>query len=326
MSSVPYSRYLIGPVPWYSFLIVTGVVLAIILACREERRSGLPRDTVIDLALWLLPFGIIGARIYYVIFSWDSFRNDLLSVFRIWEGGIAIYGGIIAGVIVLLVFCRVRKLRPLPLCDVIVPGLALAQCIGRWGNWFNMEAYGFTVTNPDLCFFPLAVQIPDDGYAWHLATFFYESVWDLLIFLFLVLARRKHFRQSGDAFFSYLFLYGAGRLVIEEMRTDSLYAGTSVRISQVFSVILCIFVLLRYARILSRSGRSAFLCYAAVPLAAAVSVFVLLYTVTGTFLSSLPAARIIAVLSACAALMLLVFLAVFLSVSKEEVRHADNLD
>lgn len=326
MSSVPYSRYLIGPVPWYSFLIVTGVVLAIILACREERRAGLPRDTVIDLALWLLPFGVVGARIYYVIFSWDSFRDDFLSVFRIWEGGLAIYGGIIASAIVLLVFCRIRKLRPLPLFDIIVPGLALAQCIGRWGNWFNTEAYGFTVTDPRLCFFPLAVQIPGDGYAWHLATFFYESVWDFLVFLFLIIARRKRFRRSGDAFFSYLFLYGAGRLVIEEMRTDSLYAGSSVRVSQLVSVILCLFVLLRYARILYRSGHSRFLCLTAVPLAAAVSVFVLIYTLSGAFFSSLPVSRVIPVLSACSMLMILVFLAVFLSVPEKEVRHADNKD
>ena len=324
MSSIPYSRYLAGPVPWYSFLIVTGVVLAIVLACREERRAGLPRDTVIDLALWILPFGIIGARIYYVVFSWNSFRNDLLSVFRIWEGGIAIYGGIIAGVIVLLVFCRVRKIRALPVCDVIVPGLALAQCIGRWGNWFNMEAYGFAVTDPGFCFFPLAVQIPEDGYAWHLAAFFYESVWDFLIFLYLVIARRKLFSKSGDAFFSYLFLYGAGRFVIEELRTDSLYAGSSVRVSQVISVILCLFVLLRYARNLYRSRRSAVLCYIAVPLAAAASAFVLAYTLSGAFLSSLPAYRIIAWLSACALLMILVFFLVFFSVRFGEVRHADD--
>ena len=326
MSSIPYSRYLVGPVPWYSFLIVAGVVLAIVLACRGERRTALPRDTVIDLALWLLPFGIAGARIYYVIFSWNSFRDDFLSVFRIWEGGLAIYGGIIAGVIVLLVFCRVRKLRPLPLCDIIVPSLALAQCIGRWGNWFNMEAYGFTVTDPRLCFFPFAVQIPADGYAWHLATFFYESLWDFLVFLYLVIARRKLFRRDGDAFFSYLFLYGAGRLVIEQMRTDSLYAGSSVRVSQVLSVILCLFVLLRYARILYRYGRSAVLCFTAVPLAAAVSVFVLLYTLTGAFLSTLPASKVIPILAACALLTILIFFTVFLCVSREEVRHADDKD
>ena len=180
MSSIPYSRYLIGPIPWYSFLIVTGVLIAVFLACREERRTSLPKDTVIDLALWLLPGGIIGARIYYVLFSWDSFRDDLLSVFRIWEGGIAIYGGIIGGLVVLLLFCRARRLPPLQLCDIIVPGLAIAQCIGRWGNWFNIEAYGLTVTRPGLCFFPFAVQVPADGFSWHLATFFYESLWDLM--------------------------------------------------------------------------------------------------------------------------------------------------
>ena len=240
MSSIPYSRYIVGPVPWYSFLIVAGVVLAIVLACRGVRRTALPRDTVIDLALWLLPFGIAGARIYYVIFSWNSFQDDFLSVFRIWEGGLAIYGGIIAGVIVLLVFCRVRKLQPLLLCDIIVPGLALAQCIGRWGTGFNMEAYGFTVKDPRLCFFPFAVQIPADGYTWHLAAFFYESLWDFLVFLYLVIARRKLFLRDGDAFFSYLFLYGAGRLVIEQMRTDSLYLGPEewgIRVSQVIGIV-----------------------------------------------------------------------------------------
>ena len=118
MLSVPYSRYLIYPIPWDSFLIVLGVVLAVLIACREEKRAGLKKDTVIDLALWLLPGGIIGARIYYVVFSWNQFRDDFLSVFRIWEGGLAIYGAIISGLIVLLVFCRHRGLSPLLLCDL----------------------------------------------------------------------------------------------------------------------------------------------------------------------------------------------------------------
>ena len=101
MFSVPASRYILYPIPWYSFLIVLGVVLAVFLACREERRLGLKKDTVIDLVLWLLPAGILGARIYYVIFSWDQFSGDLLSVLRVWEGGLAIYGGVIAGLIFL---------------------------------------------------------------------------------------------------------------------------------------------------------------------------------------------------------------------------------
>ena len=146
MPSVPYSRYLIYPVTWYSFLIVVGASLALFLSCREEKHARLPRDTVLDLALWLIPGGIIGARVYYVVFSFHQFQNDLFSVFRVWEGGLAIYGGIIAGLLVLFIFCRRRNISFLLLCDIIVPGLALAQAIGRWGNWFNMEAYGLPVS------------------------------------------------------------------------------------------------------------------------------------------------------------------------------------
>ena len=112
MFSVPSSRYIFYPIPWYSFLIVLGAFIAILLASRQERKLGLKKDTILDLSLSLLPAGIIGARIYYVIFSWPQFRHDFWSVFRIWEGGLAIYGGIIAGLITLLLFCRIRKLPP----------------------------------------------------------------------------------------------------------------------------------------------------------------------------------------------------------------------
>ena len=204
--SVPYSRYVFGSLPWYSFLIVLGVVFAVILAIREEKRLGLPKDTIVDLALWVIPFGIVGARIYYVLFSWDAFKDDLVSILRVWEGGIAIYGAVIAGLLVVLVFCRSRKLSVLTVCDAVVPGLALAQSIGRWGNYFNMEAYGLPLSNPSLCFFPLAVQIPSaNGMSWHMASFFYESLLDFLIFLFLWTVGRKSLRRRGDSFFFYLF-------------------------------------------------------------------------------------------------------------------------
>ena len=253
--SIPYSRYLIKPLPWYSFLIVLGVALAVYLAVKEEKRLRLPKDTIIDLALFAIPFGILGARIYYVVFSWDSFRNDLLSILRIWEGGIAIYGAVIAGFIVVIVFCRIRRLSVLALCDAVVPGLALAQCIGRWGNYFNMEAYGLPLHSASLCFFPLAVQIPSaDGYTWHMASFFYESVLNLGIFLFLWIFGRRKLQHRGDSFFFYLFLYGAGRLIIEETRLDSLYSS-GVRISQLLSAALCLFVLIRYAVRAVREGR-----------------------------------------------------------------------
>ena len=244
--SVPYSRTLFGLIPWYSFLIVLGASVAIVLAVKEEKRFFPGKENIIDLALWVLPFGIIGARIYYVVFSWTSFQHNLLSVLKIWEGGLAIYGAVIAGMIVVFLFSRIRKVPALRLCDLIAPGLVLAQAIGRWGNYFNMEAYGVEVTNPAWQFFPFAVQIvSSSGTSWHMATFFYESVWDLFVFIFLLYGRRRLFRLSGDVFFFYAFLYACGRLVIEEFRTDSLYAASSVRISQLLSVLLCIFILLR---------------------------------------------------------------------------------
>ena len=325
MSSIPYSRYLIRPVTWYSFLIVAGAGIAVFIACRRERECSLPRDTVIDLMLWIFPCGIVGARLYYVIFSWRQFRDDLFSVFRIWEGGLAIYGGIIAGFAALLLFSRRRKLPPLLLCDLIVPGLALAQGIGRWGNWFNIEAYGLTVTAPSLCFFPLAVQVPADGYAWHLATFFYESVWDISVFLFLSVSYRKLVLRQGDSFFLYLFLYAAGRLVIEELRLDSLYAASSVRVSQLLSVLVCIAILIKYMAapenhdVLSRPLHIVLLS-----VSAAASAVTLAYSLTGLILSSWSRAGITLYLSLYALLMIITLLTALIPARIREVKHADD--
>lgn len=305
MSSIPYSRYLFYPVTWYSFLIVTGAALAIFLACKEEKRVGLPKDTVLDLALRIIPGGIIGARLYYVAFSFSQFRNDLFSVFRIWEGGLAIYGGIIAGLLVLCLFCRRRKLSFLLLCDILAPGLALAQSVGRWGNWFNTEAFGLPVTGSFPRFFPLAVQIPSDGYSWHLATFFYESLWDFAIFLFLIFARRTFLkRKKGDVFFFYLFLYAAGRLVIEELRTDSLFAS-SVRISQLLSVLICIIILILYRkRVPDLSGQKPLAAYLLFPLSVIGALIILFYTCSGNLPLTDSFTSVFAVLCLCSAMMI----------------------
>ena len=323
MSSIPYSRYLFGTVPWYSVLIVIGVIIAIILGCREERRKKLPKDTIIDLALWLLPSGIIGARLYYVLFSWNQFSNDPASVFRIWEGGIAIYGGIIGGLIALLVFCRKRHLPVLLLCDLIAPGLIFAQCIGRWGNWFNIEAFGLPVYRPELCFFPFALQVPADGYNWHLATFFYESFWDFIIFVFLVSFRHTILKRQGDVFFFYVFLYAAGRLIIEELRMDSLYATSSVRVSQLLSILLCLAVLFRYILCLHKYAGIPFLVrFLILPVSLSASIFVLSYTLSNSFIASWPVHLIVILLAAYALLMIISLSAVFILLH-QEVRDAN---
>lgn len=238
--SIPYSRYIFGSLPWYGTLIVCGLTVAIILCSIEEKRRHLPQDTVIDLAFWVIPSGLIGARLYYVVFQWSLFADDPLSILRIWEGGLAIYGGVIGGFIGIMIFSRKRKLNPAVLTDMIVPGLALAQAIGRWGNYFNMEAYGKEVINPSLHFFPFAVQILHDGeYVWHHATFFYESCLNITIFLLLWFLARKRSKTPGTVTLCYFLLYGLGRSVIEGFRTDSLMLG-SFRISQLLSAVLFI--------------------------------------------------------------------------------------
>ena len=237
--AVPPSRFIFGSIPWYSVLIITGILLAFFLASHEEKRLSLPKDTVIDLALWVIPSGVIGARLYYVAFSWGTFADNPLSVLYIWQGGLAVYGAVLAGLLTVLIFARRRNLEPFTLTDVIVPGLALAQAIGRWGNYFNMEAFGREITTPALQFFPVGVliQAVDGHFVWHMATFFYESAWNLIVFIILWFLVRKRQQKPGAVTCGYLILYGAGRAVIEGLRTDSLMSG-DFRVSQLLSLLL----------------------------------------------------------------------------------------
>ena len=233
---VPYSRTIAGDLPWYSVLIVTGIMLAVWLGGKEERRIGLPEDTVVDLSLIAVPFGIVGARLYYVLMKWELFAPDPISVLYIWQGGIGIYGAVIGGMLGAWLYARKKGLRFLKLADALMPGVLLAQSIGRWGNYFNMEAYGLRITEPRLQFFPLAVWIPAEN-AWHAATFFYESLWNAAGFAILWKIRRKK-HVDGWILAWYLLLYGSGRFVIEQLRTDSLYIG-AFKASQWLSFVLC---------------------------------------------------------------------------------------
>lgn len=232
-----------GPftIHWYGVIIATGVILALWLSVREGKHQVIDEDVFYDYLLWALPVAIICARIYYVVFQWPYYRLHPDEIIAIWDGGIAIYGAIIGGLITLLIFCRARGLPVWTMLDVIAPTVILAQAIGRWGNFMNQEAFGRITTKAAL----LAQHLPQwiitqmhiQG-AYRVPTFLYESLWDFCGFLFLIgLRHRKHLFKEGEVFFAYLIWYSMGRFWIEGMRTDSLMWGP-IRVSQLLSVVL----------------------------------------------------------------------------------------
>lgn len=255
MASAQLGRMAFGIVPWYSLIIVTAIALGIFLCGREEKRLGLPKDTAIDSALWAIPFGIIGARLYYVAFAWEQFSVNPIRILYVWEGGVAIYGALLGGLLGVWLNARRKKISLPALLDMIAPSVILAQAMGRWGNYFNMEAYGEAVINPAWQVFPFAVLIPGaEGATWHLATFFYESVWDLVSFL-LLMAFRKRMARRGDVFLWYVLLYGAGRAVVEGLRLDSLmWLNGSIRVSQWLSLLAIAAVFMVFALRMRKTG------------------------------------------------------------------------
>ena len=234
-------------ISWYAVLIVAAFAIAYLLCSRQAEKLRLPEDTIIDLFLYAIPLGIVCARIYYVIFRFNMYSEDILSIFNIREGGLAIYGGVIGGLIAAKIVAGKHKVSMLTLLDIVAPALVLGQAIGRWGNYINMEAYGLRISEEYLQFFPFAVEIPVGSvWYWHMATFFYEFCWNLVVFALLQLVRR-HLRRSGDVFYWYLLLYCAGRTVIEGLRYDSLtFISEFVRISQVLSAIAAISVVVHF--------------------------------------------------------------------------------
>jgi len=223
------------PIYWYGIIISTGVLLGILLALRNAKILGMDQDAIVDFALLAIPLAVIGARLYYVAFEWEHYKGNLLDIINIRKGGLAIYGGVIGGVLAGLIFSKWKKKDFWNLADICAPSLILGQAIGRWGNFVNQEAYGYAVTNPEWQWFPAAVFI-DASQQWHLATFFYESCWNFIIF-FILMSLRKRRKRTGVIFLLYLVLYSAGRFFIEGLRTDSLYIG-SIRVSQLLSALL----------------------------------------------------------------------------------------
>ncbi|MGM9535329.1 MAG: prolipoprotein diacylglyceryl transferase [Intestinibacter sp.] len=229
---------------WYGILIATGMVLAVLIALREAKRLGISEDDVLNLAMIVIPCGLIGARAYYVIFNWSYYAGDISEILNFRGGGLAIHGGLIGGILAGFIYAKVKKINFFKLADCIVLGIPLAQAIGRWGNFLNQEAHGGPT---DL---PWGIMV--DGVKVH-PTFLYESIWDLGVFLFLFIFRKKQ-KYQGQILVDYIILYSIGRFFIEGLRTDSLMLGP-LRMAQVISL-ACIIVGVILNYILSRRTKS----------------------------------------------------------------------
>lgn len=222
----------LGPIKvhWYGIIIGVGALLGLILAIREGKRFGISKDFFLDLVLVGLPSALIGARIYFVAFEWDRYKNNLVEIIKIWHGDIAIYGALIGAIIAAVIYTRRKGYNFWRIADICAPGLITGQMIGRWGNFVNQEAHGgpvseyFLSNNLHLPRFVIN-QMYIDGQYYH-PTFLYESVWSLIGLLLLVILRRRPFLRSGELFMSYFIWYSLGRFYVEGVRTDSLsFAG-----------------------------------------------------------------------------------------------------
>ena len=223
---------------FYGVLIALGFLLAILYCGRRSREFGIRADDFYDLMLWLIPLSIVGARLYFVLFRLEDYLPNPISVLYVHEGGLAIYGGVIAGVLVAVFVCR-HKGIPLPaMLDLLILGLLIGQIIGRWGNFMNREAFG---AETDI-FCRMGLTAPDGTTVYVHPTFLYESLWNLCGFLFLLwFTKTGRRRYDGQVALIYFFWYGLGRAWIEGLRTDSLYiGGTGIRVSQLLSLILAV--------------------------------------------------------------------------------------
>jgi len=243
------------PIAWYGLIICIGIILAVTYSMlRAKYTEKISVDTITDLAFFLVIFGIIGARLYYVIFEFDNYLvtgkgfignlwGTIKNAVAVWEGGLAIYGAIIAGFIVILIFCKIKKLQLMKVLDLAAPAVMIGQLIGRWGNFVNVEAYGSATALP----WKMGIHVPDPLFenaaemgmwvreTYVHPTFLYESLWNLLGFAVANLIYRKK-KFNGQIFFFYIGWYGFGRMIIEGLRTDSLYIG-SLRVSQLIGLV-----------------------------------------------------------------------------------------
>jgi len=227
---------------WYSVMILLGLLIGGTLILKEAKKFKIYEDYMINMFLYTIIFAILGARLYYVAFNWDYYSQDLISIIKIWEGGLAIHGGILAGLLFIIFYTKKYKVNTWRMLDMIAVGLIIGQSIGRWGNFFNGEAHGGATTLEFLTNLHLPQFIINGmnihGTYYH-PTFLYESLWCLIGFIVLILFRKRHYCKIGQTTGMYFIWYGIGRYFIESMRTDSLMFG-NFRMAQIVSIIFVI--------------------------------------------------------------------------------------
>ena len=229
----------LGPltIHYYGLVIAVGLLLAVLYCCRRSKEFGLTEDHVLDGVLTVTPFAIICARAYYCAFSWELYADNPISVLYIWQGGIAIYGGVLGAILGMYVFCRVKKISLGATLDLVLMAFLIGQAIGRWGNFFNREAFGAETDS----FLRMGLLDTFTGtVTYHHPTFLYESLWNALGFVVLHFLSKKR-EYDGQIALGYVVWYGLGRTFIEGLRTDSLYVpGTDIRVSQLLAAVSCL--------------------------------------------------------------------------------------
>ena len=227
---------------WYSLFILIGASIAYILVSLEGKKLKVKRDFIFNIFFWALIIGIIGARLYYVLFNWEYFSTHVNEIWAIWQGGLAIHGGIILGILTIWLYSKKHQFRPLRFLDMVAPGVIIAQAIGRWGNFANSEAYGVATSYEHLKSLGIPEFIIKGMYindTYYTPTFLYESIWCILGFIVILILRRRKFAKVGDATAIYLIWYSVGRFFIEASRTDSLML-LNFKVAQLVSFMLII--------------------------------------------------------------------------------------
>ena len=233
----PGRSFSLGPlnIYYYGLIIAIGLMLAVCYCCRRSKEFGLTEDHILDGVLWVTPFAIACARAYYVAFSWEAYRDDPISVLYIWEGGIAIYGGVIGAILGITVLCKIKKIPAPALLDLVLLGFLIGQSLGRWGNFFNREAFGAATD----AFSRMGLfNVKTNAWEYYHPTFLYESLWNAAGFVLLHFLSKTR-RYDGQIALSYAAWYGLGRTMIEGLRVDSLYWGP-FRVSQILAAVTCV--------------------------------------------------------------------------------------